>query len=67
MPKISLIVKGMHCKSCKMLVEDALLDIGAKDIDVSVDEKKQIGKISCDFPDKNKVVDAIEKEGYTVI
>ncbi len=60
-------VKGMHCKSCKMLIEDALTDIGAKDIAITVDEKKQIGTVSCTHESKSKVLDAIKKEGYAVI
>ena len=67
MAKINLTVKGMHCKSCKMLVEDALQELGAKDISVTVDEKKQIGKVSCDFADKTKIIAAIENEGYNVV
>ena len=67
MPKINLTVKGMHCKSCKMLVEDALQELGAQHINIEVDEKKQTGKVSCDFSDKNKVVEAIEGEGYSVL
>jgi copper chaperone CopZ len=43
--KLNLKVKGMHCKSCKMLVEETLLDIGVKDISISIDEKKQLGTV----------------------
>ena len=49
-----------------MLVEDALQELGAQNIKVEVDEKKQVGKVSCEFGDKNKVVEAIEKEGYSI-
>lgn len=58
--KINLNIEGMHCNSCKVLIEDALGELGAKDI------KVEIGKVSCDFRDKNAVIRAIEKEGYKV-
>lgn len=63
---ISLNVNGMHCNSCKILIEDALSEIGATNIKVEVDEKKQMGKVSCDYTDKGKVIEAIKREGYTV-
>ncbi len=64
---MSLTVKGMHCNSCKMLVEEGLQDINAKNISILVDEKKKEGKVIVEHPDKNKVISAIEKEGYKVI
>lgn len=67
MARINLEVGGMHCKSCKMLVEDALKELGAKEIKIELDEKRKAGKVSCDFSDREKVVKAIEVEGYKVI
>ena len=49
-----------------MLIEDILADLGAKNIEIEVDEKKKLGRISCDFDDKKKVVQAIKNEGYGV-
>lgn len=63
---INLKVEGMHCKSCIMIIEDSLNDIGAKNIKVSLDEKKKIGSVLCEFSDRNKIVKAIEAEGYKV-
>ena len=64
---MELTVKGMHCKSCVMLVTDALEEIGVKNVKVDLDEKKKIGKLSADFKgDKNEVIKIIEKEGYKV-
>ena len=63
----TLKVRGMHCNSCKIVVEEALQDIGAKNIKISIDEKKQIGDIRADFADKKKVISAIENEGYRVM
>ncbi len=61
-----LSVKGMHCKSCKMLVEEALSDIGATNVSISIDEKKQIGTVSFSHSDPSKAKEAIRKEGYEV-
>lgn len=67
MAKIQFVVTGMHCNSCKMLVEEELQDIGAKDILVTVDQKKETGVVSCDYNgDFKNVVAAIKKAGYTV-
>jgi len=64
---MDLTVKGMHCKSCATIVKEALEDIGAKNVTVHVDEKKQIGKVSLEYANKTKAVVAIKNEGYTVI
>ena len=61
---ITLNVKGMHCKSCKMLVNDALEENGATNIRIDLDEKKQLGKVSFENLDKKKAVELIKKEGY---
>jgi len=67
MPKHVLNVKGMHCKSCTMLVTDALTDLGASNISIKLDEKKQEAVVSFDFTgDKKQAIAAIEKEGYKV-
>ncbi len=65
MKKIILKVKGMHCKSCSMLIEDALEDLGAKS---KVNDKEGIAVVEFD---ENKVSEekiraAIKKEGYKV-
>ena len=65
MKKIRLKVKGMHCKSCSMLIEDALEDLGAKS---KVNDKEGIAVVEFD---ENKVSEekiraAIKKEGYKV-
>ena len=64
--KVELTVKGMHCRSCEMLVKDALEEAGAKNIKIHLDEKKQIGKVSFENVEKEKAVEIIKKEGYSV-
>lgn len=67
MPKHVLKVKGMHCKSCTELVTDALTEIGASNVAIKLDEKKQEAVVSFDFAgDKKQAIAVIEKEGYKV-
>ena len=68
MTKIQLNIEGVHCTSCKMVIEDNLQELGAKSIKVTVDEKTQKGTVACDYVgDKLDVVNAIKKEGYKVL
>ena len=64
--KINLTVKGMYCNSCNILVREALEEIGASNIIIKLDEKKQIGEVSFECKDKKKAIEVIEKEGYKV-
>lgn len=67
MTKIQFTVTGIHCTSCKMLIEEELQDLGAQDIFVSIDEKKKTGIVSCDYNGAvKKVYDAVKKAGYTI-
>lgn len=57
-------VEGMHCKSCKMLVQDSLEELGANVVSIEVDEKKKQGRIIVNTTlDQQKIIEAIEKEG----
>ena len=64
--KMVLKVEGMHCRSCEMLIDDALDDIGVKSkssnaaatVEVEYDENKV---------SREDVVKAIENEGYRVL
>ena len=66
MAEVHLIVDGMHCKSCKMLIEDVLNDLGATKIKIEVDEAARVGKVSFESQNKEKAIKAIENEGYKV-
>ena len=66
MGTLYLTVEGMHCRSCKMVVEDALQELGAANIKIQIDEKRKTGTVSCEYGDKDQVINAIEREGYTV-
>ena len=68
MTKIHLNIEGVHCKSCKMIIEDNLQELGAKNIHVTVDEKTQKGTVACDYDgDKIDIITSIKKEGYKVL
>jgi len=58
-----LIVEGMHCNSCKMLIEEELEDLGAKDVKVMFDPKTMKGEVSFEGLDRGTVVEAIENLG----
>ncbi len=59
-------VKGMHCNSCNMLIEDAVSEIkGVESVKANFEKGKVIVKYDEDMLlDKIKI--AIEKEGYKV-
>ncbi len=68
MTKINLNIEGVHCNSCKMIIEENLQELGAKNIKVTVDEKTQKGTVACEYSgDKMDVVNSIKKEGYKVL
>lgn len=59
-------VKGMHCHSCEVLLEEALGEIaGVKK--VKADEKAGTVRVSFESaPAMQKIKAAIKKEGYSV-
>ena len=65
MKKIQLKIKGMHCASCEVLIQDALEEVGAK---AKVDSKA--GKAVIEYDEKKltdeKIKQIIKKEGYIV-
>ena len=60
-------VKGMHCKSCEMLIADSLEELGVDYVKASFkDGKVEVGFDESRIPDK-KIREIIKKEGYEVI
>lgn len=60
-------IKGMHCKSCALLLSDVISEIGGVE-SVSVDFKS--GKAVVVYSDESvlaKIRSAVEKEGYSVV
>ncbi|MBI5421947.1 sulfite exporter TauE/SafE family protein [Candidatus Peregrinibacteria bacterium] len=64
--KLTLPIKGMHCRSCEMLIEDELKDIpNVKSVQVSLKDK-QAEIITNHAVDPELFRAAVEKAGYTV-
>ena len=65
MVKSSFRVKGMHCRSCEMLITDSLTDAGAKKVEVS----HQSGSLTVEHNDNlsdKKIRELVKAEGYEV-
>ena len=61
-------ISGMHCKSCVVLITDSLEELGAKQIKLIFDEKKQLGKLELEYSGNiQEIKKTIEKEGYHVL
>ncbi len=58
-------VRGMHCKSCEILLSDVLSDIDGVSV-ISADHKKGAIIIRPNGVGESKIRAAIEKEGYKV-
>ena len=58
----------MHCKSCKMLIEDILDDLNITILSFDFDEDEMVGHLEVDTDkSKQQIKEAIESEGeYTV-
>jgi copper chaperone CopZ len=68
MKKVELNIKGMHCKSCVVLVKEALTDVkGVKDASVDLQKNRAVIEFDEKFVKENQLIDAIEKEGYKVV
>ncbi len=67
MKTITITIKGMHCNSCKMLIEDALEDLGT--IKANVDMTTNTVIIT--FDEKkltlSQIKDSIIGEGYKLV
>lgn len=64
---VILNVKGMHCKSCDMLIEDALMDLDGVE---TIESSFETGIVKISFDESKVKMDAIKKvikaEGYEV-
>ena len=68
MKKVELKIKGMHCKSCVMLVSDALTDVkGVKSADVSLEHNKAVISYDEKLATEKQLINTIEAEGYKVL
>lgn len=55
-------VKGMHCKSCEMLLEDSLKEKGATKVSVSY----KTGELEVEGLSKEDIEKVVKEEGYTL-
>jgi copper chaperone CopZ len=68
MKKVELKIKGMHCKSCVILVKEALTDVkGVKEASVDLQKNNAIVEFDEKLVKEKQLVDAIEKERYKVV
>ena len=65
--KVKIKVEGMHCKSCDMLIEDALMDLDGVE---TIESSFETGIVKISFDESKVKMDAIKKvikaEGYEV-
>ncbi|MEM4254749.1 MAG: heavy-metal-associated domain-containing protein [Candidatus Norongarragalinales archaeon] len=65
--KKSFKTKGMHCKSCEILVEDAISEITGVS-HVKANHSKNSVEVEFEPPaSETQIKKAIEKEGYAVL
>lgn len=66
MKKTTIEIKGMHCKSCEMLIEEALSGLGVAKCTVDSSEGVAVLEFDEKKVDLAKIKKAIEAEGYKV-
>ena len=64
--KKKITIEGMSCQHCVKHVSEALKEIGAKDVEVSLDENLATAQISEDITDE-VIKEAIDEAGYDVV
>jgi len=64
--KTTLNIKGMHCKSCEMLIADALQEEGITVADISHKTGKATVSFDAGKTSQERIKDIIKKEGYSV-
>ena len=72
MKRTTFNVKGMHCKSCELILKESLEEQpGVKVIEAKADAAQNKGQVSVVFNEKSAdekmLKELIEKEGYKVI
>jgi copper ion binding protein len=68
MKKVELKIKGMHCKSCVMMINENLIDIkGVKSASVNLEKNNATIEFDDKLVKEKQLVEAIEKDGYKVL
>ncbi len=66
--KHTILVQGMHCNSCCVLVKSAVEELGAKNVQIKLNEKRKQGKVILEYEgNKSELINAINKEGYKAL
>lgn len=63
--KKTLKIKGMHCKSCEILLSESIEEAGVKVLSSNYEK----GEIIVELPTESKISEikkAVEKEGYSL-
>ena len=67
MKKITLNITGMHCKSCRMLLEDSIGDLkGVASVNVSVEKGTALIEFDESAVALKQIKQAIEQDDYKV-
>ncbi len=62
---MELTIEGMHCKSCKMLIEGEVGDLGfVKRIEVSLENRKAV--VDTEEGNEDTIIKTIEELGFRV-
>ena len=61
-----ILVEGMSCAHCVKHVNEALIELGAKDVEVNLQDKIATAEISLEITDE-AIKLAIEDAGYEVV
>lgn len=64
--KKNILIEGMSCGHCVNHVTEALKEVGAKDISVSLEKKLATAELGTDVTDESIKL-AIEDAGYNVV
>ncbi len=65
MEKKKLAIKGMHCRSCEMLITDSLMEIDGVS-KTKIDHVKGVGEVEFDpqKTDIKKIMSVVKEQGY---
>ena len=67
MKEINLRIKGMHCKSCEMLIKEELNELGVNECNIDYKTGKAIITFEESKLSSDSIKSAIKKQGYEVI
>ena len=63
--KRRLAIKGMHCRSCEILITDSVMEIDGVN-KVKIDHAKGLGEVEYDpgKTDIKRIMNAVKEQGY---